>query len=244
MRASDVAFRADAEKFALHGVDFIFLGEFFGENGVERFDQPFAGCNAVDRQVFVAVGNPDVRHARGSEGAADVRTDLAAAAGVLDPEIADVFVAVGEGEAVRRFGMGKAGRIEVHADAERFGPIDPRLEVLRFDGIPVDFCSAVLEVERVQVQSVFAWHEGKNFFEVRAQLARRAGASGVIARDGQAAARIAGRRGLESANVIALPAVDGDRGVSEDLKGLCRIDTHGGIRLARQIVGGRHRDVL
>ena len=53
VRAGDVAFRADAEEFALHGVDFVLGGEFFREDGVERFEEALAGGDAVD---FLAAG--------------------------------------------------------------------------------------------------------------------------------------------------------------------------------------------
>ena len=54
-------------------------------------------------------------------------------------------------------------------------------------------------------------NEGENFLEVRTQFLRGAGAARIVAGDSKAASRIAGRGGFESADVIALPAVQRDR---------------------------------
>ena len=66
--------------------------------------------------VLVAVGNPDVGHAGRAERLADRGADLPAGDAVLDPELADAFVACGEREAVGRLGMGEERRIEIQPD--------------------------------------------------------------------------------------------------------------------------------
>ena len=240
MRTGHVAFRTDTEEFAFHGVDFVGRGKLIRKDGVERFDEMLPRGHAVGGQVFIAVGNPHVDHAGGSECAPDVRPDGAATAGVLDPEFADGFVAMREGEAVRRFGVGEAGRIEVHPEAERLGPVDPRLEMTGLDLVAVDFFAAGLEVEGMEVEPVLAGDEGENLFEVRAQFVRRAGAAGIIAGHGKAAAGIAGRGGLESADIIALPAVDGDRGAGEGFEGFLGVHAERRVGFARYLVGRGH----
>jgi hypothetical protein len=97
--------------------------------------------------------------------------------------------------------------------------------------------AAVFEVEGVEVEAVLAGNEGENFFEVRAQFVRRAGAAGVVAGHGEAAARIAGGGGFEAADIVALPAVDRDRGAGEGLEGFFGVDAEGGVGFAGEVVG-------
>ena len=41
-----------------------------------------------------------------------------------------------------RLGMREAGRVEIQSDAERLGPVDPVLEMARFDFVAVHFLAA------------------------------------------------------------------------------------------------------
>ena len=69
--------------------------------------------------------------------------------------------------------------------------------------------AAGLGVGGVEVEAVGAGDEGEGFFEVGAEFVGRAGAAGVSAGDGEAAAD--GFAGvLEPDDVVALPAVEGD----------------------------------
>ena len=141
--------------------------------------EPLARAAAVDREVLVAVGNPDVGDAGRAERLADRGADLPAGDAVLDPELADALVGLGEREAVGRFGMREAGRIEIHADAATLGPVDPALEMLGRDLVAVDALAAELAVERVQVEAMLAGNQRIRFFEIGPQLVGRAG----LARD-------------------------------------------------------------
>jgi hypothetical protein len=62
----------------------------------------------------------------------------------------------------------------------------------------------------------------------------------MVSRDGQPAARIAGGGGLESAHVVALPAMDGNRVSGEDFEGFFGIHAERGVGLTRNFVGGGH----
>ena len=71
VRADDVALRADAEQLALDGVEVVLRVDLLGEDRVQRLAQPLARGLAVDRDVLVAVGNPDVGDARRAERLAE-----------------------------------------------------------------------------------------------------------------------------------------------------------------------------
>jgi hypothetical protein len=129
---------------------------------------------------------------------------------VVDPEIADGLFRVREGEAVGRLGVGEAGRVEIHAHAHRFRPVDPSGEMFGADFVAIDFFAAEFAVEGVEVEAVFAGDEGERHFEVGAEFVRGAGLAGVVAGHGDAAAEaFAGV--FKAADVVALPAVERDR---------------------------------
>jgi hypothetical protein len=81
---------------------------------------------------------------------------------VVDPESTDGPVHVRQREAVGSLRVGEAGRVEIQADAELFGPVDPALEVLRLERVAVDpGTGRELDVAGVQVEAVLAGNERK-----------------------------------------------------------------------------------
>ena len=100
VRADDIALRADAEEFALHGVEVEFAVHGHGENLVERGGEALAGRLAVVGHVLRAIGNPDIRDHRRAELLGDLGADLSTGDAVLDPELADFFIRMGERETV------------------------------------------------------------------------------------------------------------------------------------------------
>ena len=76
MRADDVAFRADAEELALDGIEVVGPIDRHGEDFIEGLGQALARGDAIDRQVFHAVGDPHVGDAGLAQGRADGRADL------------------------------------------------------------------------------------------------------------------------------------------------------------------------
>ena len=161
-------------------------------------------------RVLAAVGNPDVGHAGRAEGLADRRADAPAGDAVLDPEPADGLVGVGQGVAVGRQGVGEKRRIEVHADPPGLRPVDPALKVLGLERVALDLPAAGLGVAGVEVQAMRAGQERQRLVQVGPQLVGRAGLAGIMAGDRQAAAQLLARV-LETADVVALPAVERDR---------------------------------
>ncbi len=226
--ADDVGFGADAEEFGFYGVAHVCFWEFFREDGVEGFFEALARGEAIDGCVFVAVWYPDVHDGWGAELFADVCGNFAGALAVFDPEVADGFFRVGEGEAVGSFGVSEAGGVEVDAHFVGLGPVDPVFEVGGFDLVAVDFFSGEFAVEGVEVEAVFTGDEGEGFVEVGAEFVGCACFAGVVAGDGDAAGEGLGS-GLEAAYIIALPAVEGDGDFGQFLHGEFGIDSEFGV---------------
>ena len=65
----------------------------------------------------MAIGNPKVGDASFAKAFADGCADIAARYAVIDPELADGFISMGERETVGSFGMGKEGLIEIEAES-------------------------------------------------------------------------------------------------------------------------------
>jgi hypothetical protein len=102
--------------------------------------------------------------------------------------------------------MREAGGIEIQADAERLGPVNPVLEMLRLDFVAVHLLAAELAVEGVEIEPVRAGNERQRLLGVGAEFLGRAGLAGIIAGGHDAA----GERAAEifkTAHVVALPAV-------------------------------------
>ena len=175
MRADHVGLRADAEEFRLHRVEVVAVVQRGGEDLVERLLQQLAGALAIHRHVLVAVGNPDVGHTRAAQGAADRFADSAAGDAVLDPKAPHRRVAMGQGETAGCQGMGEVGGVEVHADAQPAGPVDPALEVPRLDLVAVYRPAAGVQVDGVQVEAVLAGDEADRPPRRRRGVRRRCG---------------------------------------------------------------------
>ena len=102
--------------------------------------------------------------------------------------------------------------------------------------VAVHLAAAHLGVAGVEVEAVAAGNERERLLEVRPQFVGRAGLAGVIAGDGQAAAeRLAGV--LEAADVIALPAMDGNRDAGKLLEGFVGVHAQGGIAFFGEAIG-------
>src|SRR5207302_1250350 len=75
VRANDATFRSNSKQFALHRIEVELRVERLSENLVERTTEKFARRPPINRNVLVAVGNPDVRHARRAELPAKIFAD-------------------------------------------------------------------------------------------------------------------------------------------------------------------------
>ena len=80
----------------------------------------------------------------------------------------------------------------------------------------------------MEIETVAAGHDRKRLLKVRPQFVRCAGFAGIIAGDGQSAAeRLAGV--LEAADIIPLPAMDGNRDAAKLSEGFVGVHAQGGV---------------
>ena len=108
------------------------------------------------------------------------------------------------------FGCEKYVGIEVEADAERLGPIDPAGVVLGADLVAVDELPAELAVRGMQVEAMRPGQQRERKRRVRSQVVGGACLARIVSRRRQAAAE-PGSELLEAFDVVALPAVQRDR---------------------------------
>ena len=210
MGTHGVAFHANAKELGFHRVLHEILADLLrAKNRVQRFDHARAGGDGVFRRILIAVRHPVVDHASLAQRLAERFADFAAALAVLDPEIADLLVRAGKGEAVFRVGMGEERGVEVQANLAIFGPIDPLGKILGRVSVAVDLLAVQLRIAGVQAELFAARDQADGLVDVRAQFIAVARAAGVVARCGDAAGRAAAHA-FQADDVVALPAVHGD----------------------------------
>ena len=113
-------------------------------------------------QTFVMQGVP--------LAAAKSLADLAAGDAVLDPEAADALVAMGQRETVGGLGMREEGGVEVQSDAPLGRPVHPTLEMFRLDLVAFHPPAAVLQINGMEAEAVFAGKKAQGLFGVGPQL--------------------------------------------------------------------------
>ncbi len=204
------------------------------EDGVERLGQALARSDAIDRRVLHAVGNPQVRDAGLAERLAHGGADAPAGDAVIDPERPDGLVSVRQRDVVGRLRVRKVRRVEVEADAEAFGPVDPAGEVLGSDLVAIDGLAAELTVRGVEVEAVRAGNDRERERRIGAQVVGRPRLSWIVASRGEAAAETRAEL-LEPLDIVALPAVQGDWHRAEARQR--RVGIHPGFGVA--ILGNR-----
>ncbi len=202
------------------------------EDLVERLLQDFARAHAVDREILVAVGNPDVGHAGRPLPAAERLADLAAGDAVLDPEAADALVAMAQREAVGRLRMREEGGVEIQADALRGRPIHPALEMLGRDVGSLDLLAAVFQINRVDAEAVLAGNEAHRLVGVGAKLVGVPRPAGIVAGGHDAAGQRADA--LEAGHVVPLPTLHRDGDVGQTLHGRIGVDAQFCVTFFRQ----------
>lgn len=108
--------------------------------------------------------------------------------------------------------------------------------MFRTDLVAIDFFAAELAVKRVQIQPVFPRNQRQRLVQIRAEFVRGAGFAGIIPRDRDTAAEaLAGV--FEAADVVALPAVQGNRDGGESGHGRAGVHAEAGVAGFRQFVG-------
>ena len=134
----------------------------------------------VDADVLAAVVNPKVHDARVILSLAHSIGDITTTFGVLDPEIADALIGVGQREAAA-LGMREAAAVEVQLGMVGFGPVDPALKILYGHFIAVHDLAFEITVYLVQVQTVVTRNQAHGHEDIRPQLIDVTSSAGEIA---------------------------------------------------------------
>ena len=142
---------------------------------------------------------------------------------------------MGQRHAVGRLGMREVRGVEIHPQSLFLAPVDPALEMLGAQFIPIDPLAARLGVTGVQVEAVLAGNQRKGLDRVAAQLVGRAGLAEVVARNRQSAAQLLAGV-FESTHVVALPTVQRNGHAGQSLQSGFGIDPQGGIALLGSLV--------
>ena len=154
---------------------------------------------------------------------------------MVDPELTDLVTGMGEGKAVSAERVREAGRVEVQTQTVGFCPRHPVFKVFRLDFITRDRLVG-FQINRVQVQALRTGYQAERQRQIGAQFGRVARFPGIVTgclntpRQGTAWV-------FEAGDVIALPAMHGDRQTVELTQ--CRFDIHadGGETLFSQVPG-------
>ena len=153
----DVFLAAEAEEFSLDGIDAEFAVDLgVREDGVIGITQTLARSKAIGRDVLGSVGNPVIVDAGAFQFFGKMLRDAATGVCMVDPELAHLLVAMGQGVTIVGQWMGKIGRIEIETDLFGLGPIQPTAEVAGFEGIALHDLFAGLGIKRMQVEALFA----------------------------------------------------------------------------------------
>ena len=178
VRTYGVGFETDAEELGFETR--LHVGQVFGEDFVEALFENLAVAIALYGEVLASVVNPDVH----DTGVALCLThgigDAAAALGVLNPEVADGLVGIGQRK-VATLGVGEAGGVEVELQVVLLCPVNPSLEVGNFYLVAVYKLAAELSVNLVEVEAMVACEQGLYFLYILTQLVDVACLAGVIA---------------------------------------------------------------
>ena len=128
--------------------------------------------------------------------------------------------------------------VEVQADLARLGPAEPVGEMRRLDLVAVDDIGAGLGVECVEVEPLPAGQELEHDIDVGAHLVAVAGAAGMAAGGHDAAGIDPVAGSFKAADVVSLPAVQGDRNREGLFDGGFGVDANVGVVGAGESVGG------
>src|SRR4030095_4043757 len=95
----------DPEQFGFDRIQVQAAIDLWSIDFVQGLSQPLAESLAIDGSVFHAVGNPEVGDARGGERPANRSADFPATDSVLDPELSNAGVRMGQGPTAIHVGM-------------------------------------------------------------------------------------------------------------------------------------------
>ena len=164
------AFRADAEQLRFDGVQFVFVTDFLRKAFVQRFQKPLAGGIAVGRSVFVTIWCPEVHDARRAQFLAELRADLAAGLAVVDPELADGGIRMGQRQAMVQFRMRIERGGDVESDLVRLRPIQPAAVVVQRETVAIHAGEHLVHLMGLQADAMLAWNKLQGHFQIGAQF--------------------------------------------------------------------------
>ena len=236
--AHGVGLHADAEYLGLHaGLDLVEV-KGLGENLVNGLLVAHPGAHAVGGDVLEAVAGPDVHDAGLTQFLGQVLADADAGPAVVNPEAAGLLIGGGQGEGVA-LGVGEEGGVEVAAQAPRPAEVHPLLEVLGLQPVPVHPAAVFVVkdgVAGVEIELLHAGAQLEDQVDVGHQFLGSAGPAGVVAGGLDAAGEGLGGVGVKAADVVALPAVEGDGSLHQALHGLLGVHTQSGVFLFRFVI--------
>ncbi len=138
MRAHDVGLRADAEELRFRPRRDCARDRSARRKPRRAMPRGVRAGFAVDRRVLVSIGQPEIRRPSWSARARPISAgDTAAGDAVIDPELANARVRVGEREAVGGFRVGEEGGVEIETEIPALCPIDPALEMSDRDFVAI-----------------------------------------------------------------------------------------------------------
>ena len=235
VRAYGAGLHTDAKHLGFHCVDHIVGVQLYGIDFVQRFLQAAAGTHPIGGHILVAVGNPDIAQAGGTQLPTKILGDAAASDAVVNPEPAHLLVRMGKSQVIGGHGMGEQGGVKVQTQPPLFGILHPCFKVAGLQLVPVNFFVSD-GIAGVEVQPVSAGNVPQGFVQVGHQLFRGAGLTGIVAGGGNAAGSTAGS--FKAAYVIPLPAVDGNIQVSQRFHGGFCVDADGCVNFFCRLITG------
>ena len=230
-RTDGIAFHANAKDLALCAGVNLFLVKGFGQDLIEGLLIANTGAQTIGGDILKAVTGPDVHNAGLAQLIGQVLGDTNASFAVLHPELTNLFVGRGQGQRIAH-GMGEEGRVEVAAQSALLAEINPLLEVLGFQLIPIH-PTAILLVEDgiagVEIHLHLTGDQGDHLVDIGHQFFVCTGPAGR----GTGGLDTAGEGlvgiGVKTANIITLPAMQGNRNLLQLFHCGIGVDTQGSI---------------
>ena len=139
------------------------------------------------------------------------------------PVLSYVLVRAREGEIILYHRRGKEGGVEVNSYFLQLCVLYPCVKVLRLKPVALNLLAAGYRIYRVEIYSLLSGNEREHLVKIRHQLLRRSRLSGVVS----GRLYTAGERSavLKARDVVALPAVYGNRDRGEGLYRLLGVYT-------------------
>ena len=147
---------------------------------------------------------------------------------MLNPEITNFIDRAGKGQAVHYLAVGEEGGVEIKADSFFLRKINPFFEMLRLDFVSVrKFTVFKNSIACMQVQFMLSGHEAEYLINICHQFFRCPCLSGIVS----GSLDSSGKRSLliKAGNIVALPAVHGNRNVFQGFHRL--VGVHANCRI-------------